>query len=288
MAGRGDSVDALRTRLANAYLEVFPAPGIEAELERLPPGSYVAITCSPRRGIGATLDLTERIAGLGLTPVPHVSARLLIDEAHLRDVLSRLHASGVDSVFVPGGDVPEPRGRFSSSLEVLRRMAELGHGFRDVGIAAYPEGHPFLRDDELLDGLREKQAHATYLVTQMCFDARGILRWLRRIRAHGVRLPAWIGLPGAVERSRLLAVSLRIGVGESTRFLGRQKGLVRSLLGKQAYRPDDLLTSLAPGLEDPVLDIPGFHLYSFNQVERTEEWRREALDALGRGSSRVS
>jgi methylenetetrahydrofolate reductase (NADPH) len=276
--------EALLRRVADAYLEIFPARGIEEELEQLPPGSYVAITCSPRRGIEATLDLCERLTRRHLRPVPHVSARLLIDGAHLRDVLARLDAMPVDSIFVPGGDVPEPRGTFSSSLEVLRLMAEIGHDFEDIGIAAYPEGHPFLGDQELLDNLREKQEFATYLVTQMCFDAETIIRWLGGIRASGVHLPAWIGLPGAVERARLLTMSIRIGVGESARFLGKHEGLGGRLLGSREYRPDDLLKGLAPVLNDPNYDIPGFHLFSFNQVDHSERWRRTVLEQLQCGS----
>ena len=45
--------DALLHILADAYLEIFPARGIEEKLEVLPAGSYVAITCSPRKGISA-------------------------------------------------------------------------------------------------------------------------------------------------------------------------------------------------------------------------------------------
>ena len=280
-----DIREALLRTVGDAYLEVFPDRGIEEKLELLPPGSYVAITCSPRRGIEATLDLSERLSRRHLRLVPHISARLLIDEAHLRDVLARLDALGVHSIFVPGGDVPEPRGRFSSSLEVLRLMAEIGHNFEDIGIAAHPEGHPFLGDQELLDLLREKQKFATYLVTQMCFDAETIIRWLAKIRARGVHLPAWIGLPGVVGRARLLTTSLRIGVGESVRFLGKHKGLVGRLLGSREYRPDDLLRALAPFLNEPSYDIPGFHLFSFNQVHRSEAWRRSLLERLKCGSS---
>jgi methylenetetrahydrofolate reductase (NADPH) len=271
---------ALLRTLADAYLEVFPARGIEEKLEVLPAGSYVAITCSPRKGIDATLDLCERLSRRQLRLVPHVAARLVVDEAHLRDVLARLDALRVDSIFVPGGDASQPRGRFSSSLELLRAIAEIGHGFEDVGVAAHPEGHPFLAERDLLAALAEKQELSTYLVTQMCFDPEATVRWLRHVRAMGIRLPAWIGLPGVADRTRLLATSLRIGVGDSVRFVKKQRGLVGRLLRNREYRPDDLLDGLAPYLDDPECGIPGFHLFSFNRVARTEAWRREMLDRL--------
>jgi methylenetetrahydrofolate reductase (NADPH) len=276
----GDSRAALLQTVGDAYLEVFPARSIEEKLRLLPPGAYVAITCSPRRGIEATLELCERLSRRNLRLVPHIAARLLIDECHVRDVLARLAAMGVQSIFVPGGDVAEPRGRFASSLEVLRVMAEIGHEFEDVGVAAHPEGHPFIEGQRLLESLREKQEFATYLVTQMCFDVQAIIGWIADIRARGIRLPVWIGLPGVAEWTRLLAISLRIGVGESTRFLKKHKGLLSHLLRKTEYRPDDLLEGLAPYLIDPRYDIPGFHLFSFNEVERTEGWRRALLEQI--------
>jgi len=272
----------LARALRDAYLEVFPSHGIEARLEFLSAGAYLAITCSPRRGIEATLDLAERVSkDRRLRLVPHVSARLVRDEAHLRDVLARLEGLAVDSVFVPGGDVSRPAGRFGSALELLRAMAEIGHRIADVGVTAYPEGHPLLSEQRLDAALAEKQPLATYMVTQMCFDAGAIARWLARVRAAEIALPAWIGLPGVVDRAKLLATALRIGVGESARFLASKRELVARLLSRRHYQPDDLLGALAEAVEDPAKGVAGFHLYSFNRIQETEQWRTAMVSALG-------
>ena len=96
--------ESLRYTLGRAYLEVIPARGIERRLEVLPAGAYVAITCSPTRGVDATLELAERMASKHLRLVPHVAARTVRDRSHLADILQRLKALRVDSIFVPGGD----------------------------------------------------------------------------------------------------------------------------------------------------------------------------------------
>jgi 5,10-methylenetetrahydrofolate reductase len=31
---------------------------------------------------------------------------------------------------------------------------------------------------------------------------------------------------------------------------------------------------------DPVVNVGGFHFYTFNEVERTERWRRETIKRL--------
>ena len=263
--------------LKSSYLEIVPVPGIAERLMQLPDQAHVAITCSPVKGVDATLDLGETLAKRHLRLIPHIAARMVRDRQHLEDVLQRLRQAGVESVFVPGGDAPNPLGKYSCSLDLLRAMAEAGHTFKHIGVAAHPEGHPLVDENQLLQLLLEKQSYANYLVTQMCFDPVVLVRWLQKMREAGVRLPAWIGLPGVADRARLFKLSTRIGVGQSARILLKKKGLIRRMLGIRPYRPDELLKGLLPHLCDSSLDMPGFHLFSFNSIERTEKWRHEAL-----------
>ena len=81
---------------------------------------------------------------------------------------------------------------------------------------------------------------------------------------------------------RLLALSVRIGVGQSLRLLDKHKGLLRKVLNNNPYEADALLEGLGPHLDDPALLVPGFHLFSFNEVERTERWRADTCKNLGR------
>lgn len=260
-----------------AYLEVIPTKTILERLVHLPRHSYVAITCSPAHGVEPTLELVEQLRALPderrLKLIPHIAARMVRDRGHLREILARLDALRVESIFVPGGDAPQPAGDYDCALDLLRDMAEIGHAIEDVGVAAHPEGHPLVGDAELLRLLQEKQPLATYLVTQMCFDSDALIAWLLRVRQAGVTLPAWIGLPGVADIPKLISLSLRIGVGQSVRVLKKQKGLVRRMLSARPYQPDELLAGIQRHLDDPGLNIDGFHLFSFNNVEKTERWR---------------
>jgi methylenetetrahydrofolate reductase (NADPH) len=273
-----------------AYLEVIPTKTILERLVHLPRHSYVAITCSPAHGVEPTLELVEQLRALPderrLKLIPHIAARMVRDRGHLREILARLDALRVESIFVPGGDAPQPAGDYDCALDLLRDMAEIGHAIEDVGIAAHPEGHPLVGDAELLRLLQEKQPLATYLVTQMCFDADALIAWLLRVRQAGVTLPAWIGLPGVADIPKLISLSLRIGVGQSVKVLKKQKGLVGRMLSARPYQPDDLLAGIQRHLGKPGLNIPGFHLFSFNDVERTENWRQETLKKINGGLPR--
>jgi methylenetetrahydrofolate reductase (NADPH) len=82
------------------------------------------------------------------------------------------------------------------------------------------------------------------------------------LRREGVTLPVLAGVAGAVQRTRLITLATKIGVGTSLRFLSRRGPLARRLLSGERYSPDTLITELTA---QPVID--GIHLYSFNCFE---------------------
>ncbi len=271
---------ALHRVLSAPTFELIPIRNALEQGALLPPGSAVSVTASPAKGIEATVELCGDLQARGLQVVPHLSARMIRDAAHLRDVLAALRASGVTRAFVVGGDAKEP-GDFEDGLSLLRGMAEVGHPFTEIGIPCYPEGHPFIADALLLDALRAKAPFATYMTSQLCFNPEAIRRWLVDRRAEGLALPLHAGVPGVAEPHRLLAIGARIGVADTHRYLTKNTRFVARLIRSGGfYRPDGLLESLAPLIADPAQGISGLHVYTFNAVEATERWRRPFVAGL--------
>jgi methylenetetrahydrofolate reductase (NADPH) len=261
--------------------EVFPAKSTEETvLEWVPTDLTVTVTASPAKGLDPTLDLTERLTARGYRVVPHVSARLVRDDAHLADIVARLTACGVDDVFVPAGDADPPAGRFDSALALLDRLAELGRPFARVGVTGYPESHPRIDDDITIQAMWDKRHHAAYLVSNLCFDPATLRHWIRRVRARGVTMPMFIGIAGPVDRARLLRMATKAGVAESARFLtGHTEWLLR-LGTPTGYNPSRLLERTGATLADPASVVEGLHVFTFNQVSQTEQWRRSLLDRI--------
>ena len=261
--------------------EVFPATSTEETvLEWVPTDLTVTVTASPAKGLDPTLDLTERLTARGYRVVPHVSARLVRDDAHLADIVARLTACGVDDVFVPGGDADPPAGRFDSALALLDRLAEMGRPFSRVGVTGYPESHPRIDDDITIQAMWDKRHHAAYLVSNLCFDPATLRHWIRRVRARGVTMPMFIGIAGPVDRARLLRMATKAGVAESARFLtGHTEWLLR-LGTPTGYNPGRLLERTGATLADPASAVEGLHVFTFNQVRQTEQWRRSLLDRI--------
>ncbi len=264
--------------LENPRYEVFPAKGVEdAVAEWIPAGLTVTVTASPAKGLDASLGLAERLAGRGYHVVPHVSARLVRDDAHLADIVARLLACGVDDIFVPAGDADPPAGRFDSALSLLERLAEMGSPFARTGITGYPERHPRIDDDITIQAMWDKRRHAAYIVSNLCFDPATVRRWINRVRSRGVTLPLYVGLAGPVERARLLRMAAKAGASESARFLAGHVEWFLRFGTPGGYSPERLLGRLGPALASPAARVEGLHLFTFNQIQQTEQWRRELL-----------
>jgi len=267
-----------RALVEQPLFELIPLRDALARAESLPPGAAATVTASPTHGIESTIELCEGLIALGHPATPHLAAHMMRDRAHLRELLERCESAGIRDAFVVGGDAKD-RGEIHDGLALVRLMEELGHPFEGIGVAGYPEGHASIPDEVLLSSLKEKQAHATYLTTQMSFDADAFASWVGRIRDSGVTLPIHLGLPGVVHIRRLLRVAARIGVGGSVRYLRKNRQLFRLLFGR-SFTPERLLRSLGPTLADPKADVRALHLFTFNQVEETVAWQRRMLEGL--------
>lgn len=270
--------EAMRRVLDNPIFELIPLKNALDQANHLPDGATVSVTASPAKGIDATFELTEQLQDMGFKVVPHLSARNTTDRAHLERILNRLDTLDVKRVFVVGGDEKES-GEFSDGLSLLVAMSDIGHDMT-VGIPSYPEGHAFIPDAALGGALVDKQPFASSMTTQMCFSGEAIADWIRNQRANGIELPVILGIPGVADRMRLLKISARIGVGDSIRFLRKNVSTAARFVKPGNSSPADLLEELGPRLDDPLMNIDGVHIYTFNSCDTTEEWRQQYLQQL--------
>jgi methylenetetrahydrofolate reductase (NADPH) len=271
----------LADMVSSARYEVLPTGSIEDKvLEHVPVDRTLTVTASPAKGIEATLSLTERLTRQGYTAVPHLAARMISGREELADICARLREAGVSTVFVPGGDQDPPAGSSKAALDLLEDLTALDSPFPEVGITGYPESHPTISDDLTVQSMWDKRRHATHIVSNLSFDPEVIGGWLDRLRARGVTMPMLLGIPGPVERAKLLAMATRIGVGDSTRFLVKHKGMFARLAAPGGFTGERFLEQCAPVLARPEALVTGLHVYTFNQVAETEAWRRSYLERL--------
>ena len=236
----------IRRLLSNARYEVLPTASVEAKVVgAVPLDVPITITSSPSLGLEKGLEAAERLAAQGYEVVPHLAAKMVSGRAQLEELVARLGESGITGVFVPGGDA-DPVGDYPDALSMLEDLTAMGSPFKDVGVAGYPESHPTIHDDLTVQSMWDKRKHATYVVSNLTFDAGIIKDWVHRMRLRGIMLPLLLGVPGPIDRTKLLNVATKIGVGDSTRFLVKQKGMMARLVAPGGFTGESFLAKCAP------------------------------------------
>jgi methylenetetrahydrofolate reductase (NADPH) len=272
--GRTELIGFLR---APRY-EVLPTEDIEGiVVAHVPHQVTITVTASPRRGMDATIKLAERLSKQGYPVVPHLSARLIRDASHLKEILAAVDEMGAHDVFVIAGDARDPAGQFPDSVSLLEAMMQAGHSLRDVGVSGYPESHSFIDDDMTIQAMWDKRRIATYIVSNLCFDPRVVKKWVGRVRRRRVDLPIHIGMAGVADPAKLLRISTRIGVVDSARFLRGHSNWFLRMLQPGGYEPERFVNALLPDLAAPDRKVAGLHVFTFNEIEPTERWRQEIL-----------
>jgi len=268
---------AMERVLADPTFELIPLKNVREQAAALPRGATVSVTASPAKGIEATVELAIELEQEGLRAIPHLSARMIRDKAHLATLLDRIRNAGIDRAFVVGGDADEP-GEFLDGLSLIRAMHDLGKAPSELGCPCYPQGHQDIPTAALEQALREKAPFVQYMTTQLCFDPKAIARFITARRAEGIETPVKLGIPGVAEIPKLLSISARIGVKDASKFVTKNIRFVGELLKSGGvYKPNALMKGLAPVISDPDAKVVGLHVYTFNNVPATEAWRQEAL-----------
>jgi methylenetetrahydrofolate reductase (NADPH) len=263
--------------MAAATIEVIPLKGAQDQIHAAPADATVAITCSPKFGLDRTLQFCAVAARSGRRVVPHLAARMVTSRRALTGFVSRIQDLGITDLYVIGGDSETQAGPYSEASQILEDLHERSHTLTRLGVSCYPEGHPLIGNDQLWAALERKQQLATYMVSQMCFDAMVVRAWLTQARQRGISLPLRAGVAGPLKIAKLAELSLKIGVGQSLRYLSKQHGMVGNVLRGRAYDPGSFVSAIAG-----TAGIEGLHLFSFNQVPEYVAWRdarRDSSDA---------
>lgn len=235
----------------NITFEVFPSEKLKLEL--IPDSWELSITCTADE-IQPTLDLYRT---MGSSHIPHLSAALVKNDAHAQSLAQHF----TEKVFLIGGDL-KPRGPFDRTSKLLPYFQHC----RVIGVGGYPQGHPSYSHETLGDEiLMEKQSlGATYIATQMCFDPKALIDWVKRIRDKGINLPIYCGVAPPLNVAKLTQFALRCGVNTSLNFIGKMSthDLVKMI---RRYDPRPLMEAVRDHVE-------GFHIFTFNAIRTTDRW----------------
>jgi methylenetetrahydrofolate reductase (NADPH) len=264
-------------------IEVNPSQPkvVDAALDRLAAGTEVFLTWIPGANPMNMVAPAGRLRRAGLFPVPHIAARHLESAAQLEQLVALLKGdAGVDRILVVGGDRAKPAGPYDSSLAVMRTGEFQKAGILRMAIGGFPEGNPNISEGALDRALVAKVNFALdegvqlSIVTQFCFAAEPIVRWLRRLRSRGIDNPVRIGLAGPAGLITLARYAVRCGIGNSLHVLTEHPSFAK-LLTEKGPEPiiRGITASAGPGKNGMLpLGIAGLHFYVFGGFNKTVDW----------------
>jgi methylenetetrahydrofolate reductase (NADPH) len=247
----------------------------------LPANACIYIPSLPGLPLARTLEAVAAIRAAGLDPVPHVSARRILDRDEFVSFLKHaVKDHGAHRVLLLGGDEPKPKGPFADSLEILESGLLADSGIREIGVAGYPEGHPRISNlsesFERKRRLTREQGLGMYVVTQFSFAPNRVVEYCAGLARSAPDVSVYAGVAGPTDPVALARYAQRCGVSVSLRALRTLgSGIARLVTNSD---PREQLTALARySLQRQPSNLVGVHLYSFGGAVKTAAWMRELI-----------
>jgi len=237
----------------NFSLEISP----KTDLDTLPELKDVYITFLPGGDFKDTATKSGELVNKGYNPIPHIPARSIENDNHLKEYINMCKDLGVKQCLVIGGS-RDPVGKFDSSIQLLET------GFFDglkIGIAGHPEGSPDISDVELEKAMQDKKPYADYIVTQWLLDPDPIIDFISK-----QSVPVHVGITGPLKITSLIKFANIVGAKNSINFL--KSNFTKALDLMKPKDPNEIIGKLKDHSEN-------FHIYTFGGLKETNKWLME-------------
>jgi methylenetetrahydrofolate reductase (NADPH) len=237
------------------------------------------------RTVRITKEITERT---GWATVAHLTC-VGSTRDELEATLQQYQDAGIKSILAlrgdPSGGPSAPWEPTPHGFEHADQLVELAVGFGgfEVGVAAFPDGHPasagnFTRDIDVL--VRKEQLGARFATTQFFFESSRWISLVEKLRHRGSQLPVIAGILPVTNVKQLKRMAELGGTAIPAH--------IESQFAAVADDPDAVRAvgvEIATGLCQELLDagVPGLHFYTMNSAAATLEIARN-LDVVGHGS----
>ena len=248
-----------------------------AQLQPLHP-DFVSVTYGAG---GSTRDRTIRVTTeiTARTAIPTVAHLTCVGstKSELIEILEQYKKSGIKSILALRGD---PQGGPTSAwhsitdgLDHADQLVELAIelGGLEVGVAAFPDGHPasnFDLDKDIEVLLRKEELGATFATTQFFFEFEKWQNIVERLSRRGSKLPVIAGILPITNLKQLSRMVELSGVQIPVKILNRFDDVAEN-----SSEVKKIGIEIATELGSKLLEaqVPGLHFYTMNTAESTIE-----------------
>jgi methylenetetrahydrofolate reductase (NADPH) len=163
--------------------------------------------------------------------------------------------------------------KISGGFDYADQLVELAvaTGNFEVGVAAFPDGHPasnfdFEKDVDVL--IRKEELGAKFATTQFFFESSKWHQLVERLAKRGSTLPIIAGILPITNLSQLNRMTELSGVQIPKKISKRFEGVENS---SEDVRKIGIEIATELGQELIDLHVPGVHFYTMNSAESTLE-----------------
>lgn len=236
---------------------------------------------------GSTRDRTIRITSqiTEHTSIPTVAHLTCVGSTRgeLIEILQNYKEAGIQSILALRGDpaggpsapwVPTVGG-FNHADQLVELAIEVG-GF-EVGVAAFPDGHPASNGDLAKDVdvlIRKESLGATFATTQFFFEAKSYQRLVEALAEKGSSLPIIPGILPVTNVKQLVRMSELSGTAIGADILEKFSAIQEDQEAVQKLGIE-IATELCEQLLE--LGVPGLHFYTMNTSSATLEIYRKLV-----------
>ena len=225
------------------------------------------------RTIRVTTEITKRTS---IPTVAHLSC-VGASKLDLTEILNQYKNAEIKSILAVRGD-PEggPKAKWekvSGGFDYADQLVELAiaTGNFEVGVAAFPDGHPasnfdFEKDVDVL--IRKEELGAKFATTQFFFESSKWHQLVERLAKRGSTLPIIAGILPITNLSQLNRMTELSGVQIPKKISKRFEGVENS---SEDVRKIGIEIATELGQELIDLQVPGVHFYTMNSAESTLE-----------------
>ena len=231
------------------------------------------------RTIRITSQITER------TSIPTVAHLTCVGSTRgeLIEILQRYKEAGIQSILALRGDPTggpsapwvQTVGGFNHADQLVELAIEVG-GF-EVGVAAFPDGHPASHGDLAKDVdvlIRKESLGATFATTQFFFAAKKYEELVNALAAKGSSLPIIPGILPVTNVKQLVRMSELSGTAIPAEIMAKFSAVESDSQAVQKLGIE-IATSLCEELLK--LGVPGLHFYTMNTSSATLEIYRKLV-----------
>jgi methylenetetrahydrofolate reductase (NADPH) len=237
---------------------------------------------------GSTRDRTIRITSriTERTSIPTVAHLTCVGSTRgeLIEILQKYKEAGIHSILALRGDPTggpsatwaPTAGGFNHADQLVELAMEVG-GF-EVGVAAFPDGHPASQGDLAKDIdvlIRKESLGASFATTQFFFEAQSYQRLVEALAAKGSNLPIIPGILPVTNVKQLVRMSELSGTAIPAKILEKFSAIEDDHEAVQKLGIE-IATDLCEQLLE--LGVPGLHFYTMNTSSATLEIYRKLVN----------